>query len=155
MVEPTEEQLALFAEDSLASPTALWANEAAMAITVPSGERCLGLFKNQGPLGSLVRMLLVSKQWASIVFALTWSMRVTPYGYLIFQLRASAHDMNVAGYTSLPTPLARDFKDSEAPVYRDGVQQMDTLGRVLGGTPHPEFVEAMMGFPIGWTDLEL
>lgn len=26
-----------------------------------------------------------------------------------------------------------------------------TLPDQIGGTPHPEFVEELMGFPIGWT----
>jgi hypothetical protein len=28
------------------------------------------------------------------------------------------------------------------------------LGEVLGGPPNPEWVEWLMGFPVGWTDLE-
>ncbi|MHC4511847.1 MAG: hypothetical protein ACYTAO_23350 [Planctomycetota bacterium] len=29
-----------------------------------------------------------------------------------------------------------------------------TLPDAIGGCPHPEFVEELMGFPIGYTDLE-
>jgi len=30
--------------------------------------------------------------------------------------------------------------------------QTPTLPDEIGGTPHPEFVEQLMGFRIGWTD---
>jgi len=54
----------------------------------------------------------------------------------------------------LPTPTARDYKDGKKPFYRNGILQKDTLGRALGGSPNPEFVEWLMAFPTGWTDLE-
>ena len=64
----------------------------------------------------------------------------------------------------LPTPAARDWKDAGSPKAFKG--QLDrglqkSLGRVIcsmamaDGTYalSPHFVEWMMGFPIGWTDL--
>jgi len=59
-----------------------------------------------------------------------------------------------------PTPLARDVKDGPAPVYRDGVLQTDTLPRSAQsieahpGVMNPDFVEALQGFPVGWTQPE-
>jgi len=62
-----------------------------------------------------------------------------------------------------PTPTRRDYKDSPAPRYRDGKLQLDTLGRVVfngGNETHqkgqlnPNWVEWLMGWPIGWTDLK-
>jgi hypothetical protein len=52
-----------------------------------------------------------------------------------------------------PTPTSRDWKDGSAPRFREGVQQFDTLGRAVGGTLNPQWVEWLMGFPVGWTDL--
>lgn len=53
---------------------------------------------------------------------------------------------------SWPTPLARDFKDGTAEVWRNGKLVKDTLGRALGGPPNPPWVEWLMGLPEGWTD---
>jgi hypothetical protein len=52
-----------------------------------------------------------------------------------------------------PTPTSRDWKDGSAPRFREGVQQFDTLGRAVGGQLNPMWVEWLMGFPLGWTDL--
>jgi hypothetical protein len=52
-----------------------------------------------------------------------------------------------------PTPTSRDWKDGSAPRFREGVQQFDTLGRAVGGQLNPQWVEWLMGFPVGWTDL--
>jgi hypothetical protein len=57
-------------------------------------------------------------------------------------------------YGSLPTPTARDYKDGWVQRYRDGVLQLDTLGRAIGGPVNPEFSELLMAWPIGWTDLK-
>jgi hypothetical protein len=53
-----------------------------------------------------------------------------------------------------PTPTARDHMDGKAPYYRDGKLQQDTVGRVVGGSLNPQWVEWLMGFPEGWTDLK-
>ena len=57
-----------------------------------------------------------------------------------------------SGFSSWPTPLSRDWKDGTAEVVRRGKVQKDTLGRALGGTPNPPWVEWLMGLPAGWTD---
>jgi hypothetical protein len=50
---------------------------------------------------------------------------------------------------SWPTPCARDWK-GKTPRSSSTV----TIPDKLGGDPHPEFYEELMGFPIGWTALE-
>ena len=62
-----------------------------------------------------------------------------------------------------PTPTSRDWKDGRK-VYdrkKDGTATQDTLGRRLAamgetvsGALNPMWVEWLMGFPTGWTDLE-
>lgn len=54
------------------------------------------------------------------------------------------------------TPTARDWKGMSAKSWRTRTKgdTTPTLPDQIGGTPHPEFVEALMGFPIGWTALE-
>ena len=55
------------------------------------------------------------------------------------------------------TPTARDWKGMSARSWRertDGKDPIPTLPDQIGGVPHPEFVEALLGYPTGWTDLE-
>lgn len=61
---------------------------------------------------------------------------------------------NTAGSVSgsWHTPVARDFKGY---TMRDGESICNQLRAIFGGpgVPHPRFVEQLMGFPIGWTEL--
>lgn len=50
---------------------------------------------------------------------------------------------------TLPTPMARDWKGSGGKN-----RQTRNLPRTMGGSLNPRFVEELMGFPIGWTELE-
>jgi hypothetical protein len=55
------------------------------------------------------------------------------------------------------TPTARDWKGMSAKSWRertDGKDTEPTLADQLGGVPHPEFVEEIMGYEIGHTDLD-
>jgi hypothetical protein len=61
-----------------------------------------------------------------------------------------------------PTPRARDFKDGESvPPSRVKNPELTTLGQAVRmgeeerGSLNPEWVEWLMGFPNGWTDLNL
>lgn len=57
----------------------------------------------------------------------------------------------------LPTPIARDFrseKASDATHQKNSRPLSEALGRTTGWKLQPEFVEWMMGFPEGWTELE-
>jgi hypothetical protein len=51
------------------------------------------------------------------------------------------------------TPVARDHKGY---TMRDGESICNQLRALFGGpgVPHPRFVEHLMGFPTGWTELE-
>jgi hypothetical protein len=49
-----------------------------------------------------------------------------------------------------PTPQSTDWKRDGKP---HGHDQKD-LPRILGGKPNPTWVDWLMGFPIGWTDLK-
>ena len=52
----------------------------------------------------------------------------------------------------LPTPLAHDARPISAGDYK---RHTPPLGCVAGGSLNPEWIEWLMGFPIGWTDLKL
>ena len=140
--------------DFLASHIPPLGSDEARMMTVRSGRNIVESYLGENLDGSLVKMLLESSIWNSTECYLTWKTLVTPSMCLLFQLVPSEPDTDDPESGLLPTPIARDYKDSAAPVFRNGVQQKDTLGRAIGGTPHPEFVEAMMGYPIGWTALE-
>lgn len=49
----------------------------------------------------------------------------------------------------LPTPKSRDFKGS------GGNMKSPDLAHMVGGSLNPEFVEELMGFKIGWTELDV
>lgn len=53
-------------------------------------------------------------------------------------------------------PNARDWKGMSAKSWRERTKgdKTPTLPDQIGGVPHPEFVEELYGFPIGWTDCE-
>lgn len=57
---------------------------------------------------------------------------------------------------SFRAPNARDWKGMSAKSWRERTtgDPTPTLPDQIGGVPHPEFVEELCGFPIGWSDLE-
>jgi hypothetical protein len=53
----------------------------------------------------------------------------------------------------LPTPKARDYRSPDVNSESKRFQQKTELNSVVGGQLNPDWVEWLMGFPIGWTDL--
>lgn len=51
----------------------------------------------------------------------------------------------------LPTPTVQDAKNNGAPAQQE--RNMRPLNAVIGGSLNPEWVEWLMGWPGGWTDL--
>jgi hypothetical protein len=90
---------------------------------------------------------------ASTPYYLTWKPRTTPAGRSLFQLAPSGRLIGGTAYGLLPTPLASDCKGRWGRT--DDNLLKNYLPRRFGGTYlHPSLVEAMMGFPSSWTDLE-
>jgi hypothetical protein len=55
----------------------------------------------------------------------------------------------------LPTPRARDWKDrGENTNYSGMIKEKGQLAGAVGGSLNPTFVEVLMGFPVGWTELD-
>lgn len=57
----------------------------------------------------------------------------------------------------LPTPTAHLVKEGAHPAeftLHSPTLTASVLGPSSGGSLHPRFVEWMMGFPLGWTDLD-
>ena len=118
------EQLTLFRADSPASRSAFPGSEEARRMTVISGLKCLELYQNSGPLGSLVRTLLGSSIWRSTRCTLTWKTKVTPSKRLLFRLVPLTRRTGGTEYVSwagndqraiyfIPTPRAQNIKTSE------------------------------------------
>lgn len=192
------EQLTLFQEDFRASPSPLPGSEEAVTMTVTSGLKCLELYKNSSPVGSLARMLLGSSIWRSTRCTLTWKTKVTPSKRLLFRLvpstpRTGGTDArlsgverwkeNITGEDGEPilwkTPIASDsanrkfYHNSRGEPNLSGMVKMwptpkaqnsrgngerhgdggPSLDVVAGGQLNPTWVEWLMGFPLGWTDL--
>ena len=194
-------QMSMFsAEASLdpASRSALPGSEEARKMTVTSGLKCLELYRNSGPLGSLVRMLLGSSIWRSTRCTLIWKTKVTPSKRLLFRLVPSTRRTGGTDVQLWPTPKASDYKGSgpagtksaehdlkkrnlkgvvmfyPTPTTGAGLcgetgnfqklKKLQEAGKITeeerrnmsqgnGGQLNPTWVEWLMGFPLGWTDL--
>jgi hypothetical protein len=66
-------------------------------------------------------------------------------------------DIKETAHSWWPTPLANDHKGGTEKPRSDGDRSYELrhlLKSLFGGTsPNPPFVEELMGFPIGWTEL--
>ena len=160
------QQLSLLSEDILASLSVTPGSEKAREMTATSGRALIESLPMSGPLGACLKMLLGTSRWASTKSFLTWSAKDTPRLRLIFQLALSGQNTGGKGYGFLPTPTVADAKGVSTKnchrkrnngELRHGLRYH--LHREAGypdGThyPHPGFVEALMGYPEGWTELE-
>jgi len=63
----------------------------------------------------------------------------------------SGNELGRAVNQSFATPNARDWKDSGP---TQGNRKSPNLGTQVGGSLNPPWVEWLMGWPIGWTDLK-
>ena len=80
------EQSQYYQEDFLASHSLQPGSAEARTMTATSGRKCSELYRKSGPLGSLVRTLLVSSAWRSTRCYLTWKASATPARRLLFRL---------------------------------------------------------------------
>ena len=164
----------LSSEAPPASPSVLPGSSEARQMTVTSGLKCAASSRLSGPLGLLERMLLGSCAWNSTVALLTWKPLATPSGRSLFRLAVSMPRTAGSGSGFLatpvlwPTPGARDYKDTPGMATigtnPDGSSRtrIDQLPRSVyaveqtpkgGGSLNPQWVEWLMGYPEGWTDL--
>lgn len=89
--------------------------------------------------------------------ALNWSdlvMRSCPSDSERVALALTTGGKGCACSPSFRTPNARDWKGMSAKSWRERTvgDKTPTLPDQIGGVPHPDFAEALMGFPIGHTD---
>ena len=138
------QQLGLLQEDFLASLSVLPESKKAQAMTVGSGRKWLELLSVPGPLGYWLKMCLESSAWNSTRCYLTWNASVTPHGRLVFRLVPSMPDTKETAFGLWPTPTTQDASNNGGPAQL----------RLISGSLNPTWVEWLMGYPPGWTDLE-
>ena len=147
------EQMSLFsAEASLdhASHFPSPGNDEARRMTVTSGRKCCALLKSCSPVLLLVKMLLESSVWRSTRCLLTWKPQGTKQGRLLFRLAPSTPRTGETGVRSWPTPRANA---GTGPSHSPGRQGAPDLQTAIGGLLNPDWVEWLMGFPAGWTEV--
>lgn len=76
----------------------------------------------------------------------------------IAELRMAARDNYIPHMW--PTPTSRDYKDCGDSIINGMIPVNGHLGRAVGssresGSLNPQWVEWLMGFPIGWTDCDV
>ena len=127
----------LFAEDSHASPTHKLDSKKEKPTPDTSGQKCLDLSGNAGPLGLLEKTLLESPNWAWTKYSMTWKTKATPQGHLIFQLARQAHRTSVNASGSSRTPKARaNQKDNSTSSTRPRPDTKKEPTRHMGDTKH-------------------
>lgn len=156
------EQLTLFQAGSRASRSVQPGSEEARRMTVTSGLKCCALLKDSGPVGSLVKTLLESSVWNSTRCLLIWKTLNTRQGRLLFQLVPLMPATGGKGAPLWPTPTAGSLCGGSGHYMR--LKALEEAGEITeeerksmsagnGGQLNPDWVEWLMGFPIGWTSL--
>ncbi len=116
--------------------------------------------REQKPNMLLVKMLMASYQQYMSVFAPTWKKVITKSGRSVFRLVLSERTMKDTGFVFLASPRAsQDYKPIRVQTPKEhsgkhgqtlcasiGIIYPEHIGRYI----NPQFVEWLMGFPIGW-----
>jgi hypothetical protein len=161
---PMPDGLTLSAEAIPANRSAWQDRGVARLMKDISGRRCLDSYVKSGRDGSLPRMLLDTLTSVSTRLPHRWSLKASPSGRSIFALLPLTRTIEGKGYGLLPTPTASDCKGATENCRRIKERDLSYLRFYLHfharpdypvSYPHPAFVERMMGYPIGHTDLGL
>ncbi len=154
----------LLREGIRASPSAKPENAKARQTTDTSGRKCLELLSRQDPLLSLLKMLLATSRWDSTKCSMTWKAKATPQGRLLFQLVPSIRRTDGIESGLWPTPKASDaIMGMTARTSGRSIERSTHLQTRVGistgwkpgdGHVNPQFLEWLMGYPIGWTEIK-
>ena len=168
--------------DSLANHLATRDEGRAREMTATSGLKCLELYEKSSPLTSWQRMFLASllgtKAFFSRLSTLTWRLNSTKLPRrLYFRLLPSVPHIEGIGSGFVPTPDSTTGAPNKNSNKKRGPKALidyarspeklwptPTANRRVGlqshgknailGQLNPTWVEWLMGFPLGWTDLE-
>lgn len=120
-------------------------------------QESLATYDHQRSMWKTRQRSLFEEGCESLVTLPQWGMTVsgelyrlpTPSG--LRELRVSITFGIESGFTvRVPTPTTQDAKNNASPSQKD----RDALNVTVGGPLNPEWVEWLMGWPIGWTDLK-
>jgi len=143
-------------EDFLVSHTVMVGSDEARKMTERSGRKWLELYQKRDPVGSLLKMCLVSSRWNSTRCLMTWRISTTPRMRSLFRLAPLMRPTGETEFGFLPTPCGTSNQGRNHVVGRLdewGGSANPFRGTNLGKQRCASFEEWMMGFPIGWTEL--
>ena len=140
-------------EDFLVSLSVLPANDSAKPTADGSGQSFYGAFAYYDPAMSSLKMCQGSLLPNLETSLAAWPRAGMMRNGIVYQLDScTATDEKESFYWRI-TPQARDWREGFSPKPRG--RHSDSLPCQIGGFPHPEFYEELMGFPIGYTGLEV
>ena len=132
---------------TLASPSARLGSAKAQRMTAISGRRCYELLSKRDPLGCLLKTWLVTSRWVSTRCWLTWKVKATPHGRLLFQLVPSMPRTEETESGSSPTIWPTPVADGDRAVnYKQGGTSLGYAARMW---PTPTANEDACGTPSG------
>jgi len=135
-------------------------------MTATSGQKILESLERFSRLslwGKMLSVLLIGQgEWYSSRSKLTWKMRGSKFNRLYFQLVVKEQFTRGTEFGFVPTPRKTEIINGKslldqrknAPGLTSYVNQMEGLPLQTRNLLNPEYVEYLMGFPIGWTDLQ-
>lgn len=149
----------LFAADSPVSQSAMRAHAWRKLTPAGYGDRCGTSSQPSGQLGSSRRTCPVCDGEVLPLSSLTSDLSDIAPEPATSRLARWAHHTHVSACSYWPTPKAKDGARGglSLPALERRMAKSKTsvdLGDALGGPPNPEWVEWLMGFPAGWTDVE-
>ena len=167
----TLNQLTLFAEAFPASPTPLLADEKRLKTTATSGPKSSDACAKLSPDGSWVKTSQGFSQARTDgslePFCETWPRAGSMSNGIAYRRAPLVLPTSATGYGLWPTPQAKDGQGYYVTSYRSAHNRKQSGrqlhwihralligGRDVKGWANPRFSEAMMGYPLGWTDCE-
>ena len=159
----TGEQLIYFQAVSRANRLVLQAVTRASRTQGISGLKCCELSKRFNRPGfwqkTFTGLLLSKGAWFSKQCALTWKVQALKSSRILFRLVPSGPSTKGNGFGFWPTPTASDNGGTCKKIpYKKQSYLKYFLHRLCRQTrscyPHPTLLEAMMGYPNGWTELK-
>ena len=123
-----------------------------------SGPRSIGSFARFDRASCSWKTSQGTFPWDSGTFCETWPQQGSMQNGACFRLPRSTRRTSASGCSAwlLPTPAAQSYGTNKGGAAgRVGKERpsLETMARREGGPLSPRFVEALMAFPIGWTDL--
>ena len=143
-------------EATHASHSVLQGSAEAWKMTATSGRKCCELLHKQNPLGSFVKMFMVTSIWDSTMCLPIWKAKATPRNRLLFLLELSARPTSETECGWWPTPQAGANNKAAHGAMSGDYKTKYCLAAGIGTTSrlHPGPIELQMGYPEGWTELE-